>query len=328
MRKEVFALVGFLVAVFLPSGQAADTQFKDIHFKEIEQINFAAPVFPVPMPVSSPRWHLESLKYKTKTSLSGNVIIRAGFYEEAPGVLFRGNILYLEGLGDSMLNHAPLFSTLSKAGYRVIAFDYMGQGGSGGTMNDTRILDPFSPSLKVASLADFVYKKFERPQSSQKRKIVLGWSTGGFAAYEMAHRGKADAVILIAPGICLKTVVGDHFKITLRTLGSVPSSGEKDPHVDPIKPNSPLKVPLFALNMKASSELSRFWKIPQRVKGLVLLSGHDDTYVNAQETHQILSRNAPQFQVIDFPGALHEIDNEPQMRQKLQKDILRFLKQL
>lgn len=56
--------------------------------------------------------------------------IRMGYYPEQ-GV-FKGNILYYEGLGDSMLNHAPLFEKLSQNGYRVIAFDYMGQGGSSG----------------------------------------------------------------------------------------------------------------------------------------------------------------------------------------------------
>src|SRR5690606_21112615 len=63
--------------------------------------------------------------------------IRAGYLPHEGE--FKGNILYFQGLGDSMLNHDPLFLKISKAGYRIIAFDYMGQGGSTGKMDNTRI---------------------------------------------------------------------------------------------------------------------------------------------------------------------------------------------
>ena len=82
---------------------------------------------------------LETWSGWTGESWSVTAKIRSGYLAENPNVTFRGNIIYYEGLGDSMMNHMPLFQTLTQAGYRVIAFDYMGQGGSKGSMNDTRI---------------------------------------------------------------------------------------------------------------------------------------------------------------------------------------------
>jgi hypothetical protein len=57
-----------------------------------------------------------------------------------------------------------------------------------------------------------------------------------------------------------------------------------------------------------------------------LLSGDGDTYVDAQATREIVSAYAPQFRIKQYPGTLHEIDNEadpngPDSRQ----DILNFI---
>lgn len=79
------------------------------------------------------------LGYKTLKVGWHQVDIRLGYLTANSAVPFKGNILYYQGLGDSILNHDPLFSVLTNAGYRVIAFDYMGQGGSDGSMNHTSI---------------------------------------------------------------------------------------------------------------------------------------------------------------------------------------------
>jgi hypothetical protein len=112
--------------------------------------------------------HCESLNFQTHvsypvTSVFGNsprhalinASIRAGFLKENPATTFKGNILYFEGLADSMLNHLPLFTALTNEGFRVIAFDYMGQGGSNGSMNNTRLID-------IPRLGQMVYQKFAR----------------------------------------------------------------------------------------------------------------------------------------------------------------------
>lgn len=280
------------------------------------------------------KWTISSLNYSANVPLVENELkIRTGILKENPNVPFKGNILYLEGLGDSMLNHDPFFKKLVEKGFRVISFDYMGQGGSEGTMNHTRVIDYLFPTLNISTIAKQVWEKLRRKDSNQR--IVIGWSTGGLAAYELANQGWAQTVIMIAPGICPNIDVGTGLfhgnKITLETLTSAATffrnNPEKDPHVDPIKPSSPLTVPLFAANLiKVGSFQAKKWKIPSQVRGLVALSGANDTYVDSTCARQVLKRGAAKFRIISYPGALHEIDNEiPEIRNQFYADVEGFI---
>ncbi len=252
------------------------------------------------------------------------VKIRTGVYPAQGSIA--GRILYLEGLGDSMLNHQPLFERLSRVGYEVIAFDYMGQGGSSGSMDHTRI-------EQIAQLGNAVWKYYTKDQTDSAQKTVIGWSTGGLAAYFMASKGQADQVILIAPGIVPNKIVGEgllHWpldEITLKTLThAVYPAGAENPHYDPIYPNTPAAVMGFSLNLLTTSKKMQSVKIDKKVRGLVLLSGPSDTYVNAERTAKVLAKNASHFTVLSYPNAFHEIDNEvPKIQLRLQNDILNFL---
>jgi alpha-beta hydrolase superfamily lysophospholipase len=250
--------------------------------------------------------------------------IRAGYYPEQ-GEVFRGNVIYYQGLGDSMINHQLLFSRLARAGYRVIAFDYLGQGGSSHTMNRTRLEN-------IQLIGNRVWSRYARGQG---KKTIIGWSTGGLAAYMQASRGQADQVVLIAPGIVLGNLlkIGEGAfnwppnEITLSTLTTDDYSRPgSDPHLDPIRPNSPVKVPKFATDLLLTSNKARSTNIPAQVRGLVLLSGEEDSYVNAGKTKSVLERRAPHFSVREYPGALHEIHNEVEsIRNRAHADILRFI---
>ena len=286
---------------------------------------------------------MSKLTYETKVPFVGTIEFRTGLFIESAKVPFKGCVIYLQGLADSILNHRQLFSSLSENGFRVIAFDYMGQGGSSGTMNDTRIYEPLFPSLEIGNQARFVWQaleNFKSPsgQSCEKsKKMVIGWSTGGLAAYGLAHDKWADDVVLMAPGIHPKIFVGEAALapsfmlrgdqvITERTLTRNNFQGQTNPHFDPIKPTSPLKVPLFASNLLITSELSRFWEISTRVKGLVFLSGEEDTYVDQAETKVTLAKKAAHFTIVAYKGALHEIDNElPEVSNDLIQKTIQFL---
>ncbi len=274
-------------------------------------------------------WVCEDLNYLIPTTdMTGSwsktpAKIRAGYYPETGA--FKGNVIYFEGLGDSMINHGLLFSKLSQAGLRVIAFDYMGQGGSTGKMNNTRI-------NVISKIGNVVWKHFARDQKNYPQKSIIGWSTGGLAAYLAASRNEVDKVVLIAPGIVPNMIVGGGLfglppdEITIETLTTENFSAAEDPHKDVIKPNSPIKVPLFAFDLMSRASSAQKIKIPARVKGLVLLSGKDDTYVNAEKTRVVLKANAPHFKVKSYAGALHEIDNEIRsIRDAAHQEILNFL---
>lgn len=280
-----------------------------------------------PQSVEPLRLNLEAVAYESRVPLVNTVTLRSGYIEPKVGAELKGCVLYLQGLGDSILNHGPFFRQISDAGYRVILFDYMGQGGSEGTMNHTRIYDPIYKNLEISSLAKVVWDRYAVVKNNGRdcsvgKKIVMGWSTGGLASYRMARNRQADAVVLLAPGINPRTFVGEAAArpellasasdavITERTLTRQDYSRRSNPHVDPIKPASPTHVPLFAANLLLTSKLAQHWDIPRDVQGLVFLSGDEDTYVDRTASIRTLRKNAPHFAVVSYDGALHELDNE------------------
>lgn len=290
------------------------------------------------------RWHFDKTFYDVKHPYLANPLVRdvnlrTGFYAESNNAPFKGCVMYLEGLADSVANQQPLFHHLSENGYRVVFFDYMGQGGSEGSMNDSRVLDPINDSLQLSTQAQFVWNKYS-PACGASKKIVMGWSTGGLVSYKLAFDNWADAVILIAPGIHAKKFIGEAAAapsalvtlkpvISERTLTRNTFSKSVNPHVDPIKPDSPAKVPLFAANLLASSLISQKWQISSQVKGLVFLSGVEDTYVDRDATVATLKKNAPHFKVVSYDGALHEIQNEvPEVAFDMYQKTTQFLDQI
>jgi len=254
--------------------------------------------------------------------------LRAGFSPEV-GEL-KACVIYLQGLGDSIRNHRPYFSHLNEAGYRVLYFDYLGQGGSEGNMDNTRVQvdSPAAPRDKfyeIQEQARFVWSYYKDRKNhlgqdcNRSKVIAIGWSTGGLAAYRMAHEHKLDAVVLIAPTLPpnwkleeawdeMSTFKQAVTEITLRRK----RYGEKPgPHLDPLHPASPGLVPAFASNVIETAKRAENWNIEGKIPGLVFLSGREDTNVIRDATLRMLARGAPQFEVKSYDGALHELDNEP-----------------
>ena len=111
---------------------------------------------------------------------------------------------------------------------------------------------------------------------------------------------------MIAPGTNTKPVT----KIETGTL-----NGNTDfEHLDNIRPDSPLKIPGFTINLLASGHASQKWKVSTDVKGLVLLSDpNKDSYVDSKAVESTLRRNtkdSKNFEFVNYVGAAHEIDNE------------------
>lgn len=270
------------------------------------------------------------LGYKSIKVDNKNVDIRIGYLIANENVPFKGNVLYYQGLGDSMLNHDPLFEVLTNAGYRVVAFDYMGQGGSAGSMDDTRISN-------INEIGDQVIRLLGRKNGPDGSKYhILGWSTGGLAAYRKAFYdtgASIKSIIMLAPGIAPNYFVGEGIwswpilEISMRTLTNNKFIGVNDPHHDPIHPKSPLEVISFALNLQATAKAMRaVGFISSSIKGLTLLSGPGDTYVNAPKTKKVLRSKASHFKIKEYPMGLHELDNETEdIAIDVRDSILNFL---
>lgn len=285
--------------------------------------------------------NLEILRYKNGLKLSAGIV-----EEKAP---FKACIIYLEGLGDSIRNHEPYFNALTEAGYRILLFDYMGQGGSSGYMDNTRIVPerPVKGNPQVFKHYETVERPYEIPEQAEfiwnhnaakcanSKRFVIGWSTGGLAAYQMAFAKQADAVVLIAPGIHPKVLVGELSRDLTQVFGSVISErtltrnrfvGQLNPHLDPPVPSSPVQVPVFASKLLfLAAPAAQDYKIPKSVKGLVFLSGVEDSYVDRDATISTLKSNASHFTWVSYDGALHELDNElPEVTSDLYQRTIRF----
>lgn len=292
-------------------------------------------------------WYLEQTPYNVTTPFVKDVNLRTGYYRESAEVPFKGCVIYLQGLADSGINQGPLFQHLSQHGYRSVFFDFMGQGGSEGTMNNTRIFDPMNPSLQLSTQAKWVWEKYATMKDSangrdcsQSKKLVMGWSTGGLPAYMLAHEQWADAVVLFAPGIHVRAFVGESAAkptklltfqqvITERTLTRNKFEGETNPHIDPIKPTTPAIIPMFASNLLLSSNVAQNWKISTKVPGLTFITGLNDFYVNAPAVEKTLQKNAPHFKLEHYPESYHELTNElPEVSQDVYKKTVLFLDQV
>ena len=281
---------------------------------------------------------------------------RMGYMLEAKDSKFKGCVIYLEGLGDSIRNHDPLFNKLTNAGYRVLMFDYLGQGGSDGDMSSTRVRadgDPYPKfaDYEIGEQARFVWKRYSDTNDpvynrsclgSPKR--VIGWSTGGLAAYKLAYENWAEVIVMIAPGIspnpcngevaldnpsipkCMARSLVTKRVISQRTLTTNRFENQANPHLDPIKPLSPLAAPEFAMNLLATAYLNaHFWKINPSVSGLTFFAGPLDTYADTASAMKVMKKNAPTIQFVTYPKALHEVDNEiPEIANDMHAKTIEF----
>ena len=240
----------------------------------------------------------------------------------------KGNILYLQGFADSMMNHRPLFEKIASAGFNIIAFDYVGQGDSTGSMNSMSI-------TKINKLATNVWDYYVDDKA--EKKIILGWSTGGLAAYKYGHdfENEVKALILLTPGIIVKPVLS----VKLETLTRVNyRMGVHDPHIDPIRPSSPMLVPTFAASLASTAIFkSTRYKLSKKIKGMALFASNDDAYIFSNASYKVLKANNPHFKVHQYKkqgyflskGALHELDNEiSTIASDVRKRIIAFLNEI
>ena len=269
-------------------------------------------------PTSTPHWDIATMDYPVR-----HWRLRYGALSPPRGTSIRASILYLQGLSDSMLNHLPFFEFLTQRGYRIIAFDYPGQGMSSGSMNQLRIL-PASHPQSIANIASKVWNIFYPDQP--RIRNVIGWSTGGLAAYELCHQNFVDNAVLVAPALGIKILLDGKLITTYRCLTHANYTHGNNPHIDPIKPKSPLTVPVFSSRLLWTDRKARTWQIPKTVNGLVCIAGKNDPYVHAHMTQQIIQQHAAHFSIRSFENALHEIDNESdEIRLAFYEEVAGFL---
>lgn len=239
--------------------------------------------------------------------------IAAHVRELLPDGPIRGDVMYVHGLGDNVLNHDPLFQVWLDLGYRVIAMDLPSHGETTGySLN----------CCNFEMLGNFILEIDRRmkPDGDPTRPMVLaGWSTGGLVALRMVQRKlfekhfrQPSALQLFAPGIGVRLKVGNWWGgITDDTLTRNPNP----PHHGQAKPGSPYPVLPFAMRMVWESKLAQWGDLPAHLPTQVFLGGDDtDRYVRNDIGRRWSNRQidaSKSVWVIQYEGAFHELDNEP-----------------
>lgn len=228
-----------------------------------------------------------------------------------PPSKIRGDVIYLHGFGDRFDNHKPLFDSWVCAGLRVISFDLPGHGESSGEGNS---LDRFRFD-DLAYIVRAVELKFR--DEPHRPLFLAGWSLGGLVAIRMlqqdlfAPERRPSGVVLMAPAVAPKILVGEWGIVTRDSL----TSNSTPPTAGEIKPQSPFHVPFFAARLQWNAAQSWLENYPAIPTLLLTADADRDAYVrtpdvllwaeNQNEVH------GAAITVQEFPGAWHELDNEP-----------------
>jgi alpha-beta hydrolase superfamily lysophospholipase len=216
-----------------------------------------------------------------------------------------GDVLYLHGFGDRLDNHGPLFRAWTGAGLRVVSFDFPYHGESTAT-----------GGYGIGDIGGWALAVERATREEPGRPLILsGWSTGGLAAVRAAQARLFDGerplrgLILIAPAVAPRMVVGEAGRVTGRTLTRNPAP----PHRGPIQPDTPFALKSLAVSILASAGLS--WRpLPPEVPALVIVAGREDRYVKSRKVLQWVSarrKEGARLSAVECPAAYHELDNEP-----------------
>jgi alpha-beta hydrolase superfamily lysophospholipase len=252
-----------------------------------------------------------ALTTHTLSTCLGLLKVRVGVQKPAGEI--KGDVLYLHGFADRLDNHGPLFKAWTDAGLRVISFDLPSHGENSGLKNR---IDLFGFE-ELADLAKDV--EADTREDARRPLLLAGWSTGGLLAVRMAQtdamRGsgrKVSGLVLFAPGVAVYPLVGEKGIVTQRSLTNNPNP----PHKGPISPASPLLTPIFSSKLLLNAGLARHETLPGKLPSLVMVADDEaDVYADSAKVRQwaIQQRDSHRAGLVglSFPGAKHELDNEP-----------------
>jgi pimeloyl-ACP methyl ester carboxylesterase len=240
------------------------------------------------------------------------------------GVQTRADLLFFTGFADRADNHAPLFEGLSRAGMRVISFDYPSHGESKcgwlglKTMGDVA---RYANEIEVATR-----------ESNDRPLFVTGWSTGGLIATRMIENGdwksrRLSGLVILAPGISVFALVGGGRGVRQQTLLSNPHP----PHKGPIKPAGPLRVPLFATSLYFSSVMAQHAQLPKGLPTLVIMAGDKaDLYakeVQVKSWYKSQKQSGADVVGLQCTNSKHEMDNEIEpIGNEVRRAFIQFVK--
>jgi acylglycerol lipase len=290
-----------------------------------------APVEPIavdPAAVASPHLGVEVAR-KTgtletyATADGGNLAYRAYRSPEIPADTA---VVCLHGLEDHAGTFALAGARLSAAGYHVYTLDRRGSG----INRENRAFasgDAASADQLLADLDRFVASI----EPHYERVVLVGFAWGGrlALAYDLAHPGRLDGLVLVAPDLAARSAPGPGDR--LRLLGAAtlaptsamalvdqPEHATADPVWRDYLQKDPLRLrQVTARLLVASDELEAriAREAPSRTTPtLLVLAGQDPLVDNAAAVRLLEQGTAGTLRVSDHPDLGHAIPLEASAR--------------
>jgi alpha-beta hydrolase superfamily lysophospholipase len=237
----------------------------------------------------------------------------------SPGGDPRGTVLLVHGIGEHGGRYAHVAAALTATGWRVVAVDHRGHGASPGPRGGLPHADALWDDLAVAAAA-------ERARGAGPLAL-LGHSMGGLVAARLlaARPGTADALVLTSPALAMRMsplqrlllAAGRRWFPDLAIGNGLPprflshdlavvAAYLTDPAVhDRVSPR------LAAAMLDATATVQQAapqWRVPT-----LLWWAGDDRFVDPAGSARFAAATPPGVVTArDFPGAYHELLNEPQ----------------
>lgn len=206
---------------------------------------------------------------------------------QATGVEPELDALYVHGFADRVDNHPDLFKALAGQGRaKVVGYELPFHGETYGIGAHAWL--PFQDVERFEVMGRNAMEVERSARDGAARPFVpIGWSTGGLLVVRMVQLGifeeagrRPAGVVLHAPGIAVKPIVGSFGFVTLGTL----TDGLQSPLAGPIYPRSPFFRPHLSLQILRNSRLAREEPYPLDLPTLIVLGGErEDRYVDTAE---------------------------------------------
>ncbi len=250
----------------------------------------------------------------------------------------RGTVLIVHGLGEHMGRYEHVATTLAAQGWRVVAYDQRGHGRSPGPRG--AIPDDEALLRDLAAVIDAL--RAERGGAL----LLLGHSMGGLVAARFAAEGlrappaawarPVEALVLSSPALAADTNAAQ--KLLLATLGRLAPGLAVNNGLKPewISRDAAAYVADPLVHERITPRLARFildggelvrhlaplWRVPT----LLLWAGADRCVAPRGSAAFAQAAPSGMVQAQAFPALYHEIFNEPERAQVLER-LLAWLAQ-
>lgn len=248
----------------------------------------------------------------------------------------QATVLVTHGFGEHQGRYATLVESLTQAGYDVFTYDQSGHGIAPGPRAQVDVGKLINDHLQV--------RRNLKSLRRTEKTVLFGHSMGGLitAASVLVDPTETDAVVLSGPALALSNnpLPARFGRLASRVAKYVPglpmarldsSLVSRDPQVvadyeaDPLNYHGAIPFLTAATMIWHGHEvLARAdqWALP-----LLVIHGDEDELANVDGSWQLVLcavANGTDAQLIEVPGAFHEVFNEPEAPQ-LRAELLQWL---